>query len=76
MFVHDSGVAFLGDLVWGTADPMEVPFWGDSYSMAEIRESVRAFAERVPPFEVAAMGHGDPVLTGGHAALAEYAATI
>lgn len=74
VFVHDSGVAFLGDLVWESDGRLTPPFWGDSYSMDEVRESIRAFAERAPPFEVAAMAHGDPILEGGHRALVDCAA--
>ena len=33
--------------------------------MTQLRESVRALAERIPAFDVAAMCHGDPLTTGG-----------
>jgi len=76
VFVHDSGVAFLGDLVWGQEGGLRPPFWGDSYDMAEIRASIRAFAERAPDFEVAAMAHGEPVRSGGREALRDLAARL
>ncbi len=68
---HHAGAstAFLGDLVWGEPDGLTTPFWGDSYDMDELRASVAALADRIPAFDVAAMGHGDPVVTGGSDAL-------
>ncbi|WP_324662486.1 MBL fold metallo-hydrolase [Haloarcula sediminis] len=69
---HHAGAstAFLGDLVWAGDDGgLTTPFWGDSYDMDELRASVAALADRIPAFDVAAMGHGDPVVTGGSDAL-------
>ncbi len=71
-----SATLFLGDLVWAEDGGLTTPFWGDSYDMDRLRESVAALAERVPPFEVAAMGHGDPVLSGGDDALDALAASV
>jgi len=65
----DASAAFLGDLVWGEDGGLTTPFWGDSYDMAKLRDSVDGLADRIPAFDVAAMGHGDPLLTGGHDAL-------
>ena len=64
---HHAGAsaAFLGDLVWGEPEGLTTPFWGDSYDMSQLRESVRALADRIPEFDIAAMGHGDPLVTGG-----------
>lgn len=74
VFVHDSmGVAFLGDLVWESDGRLTTPVWFDSYDMDRLRESVRRLSARVPPFEIAAMGHGTPLVSGGHDALAELA---
>ncbi|WP_123537506.1 MBL fold metallo-hydrolase [Halosimplex salinum] len=70
VFVHDSGAAFLGDLVWESDGRLTTPIWFDSYDMGEIAESVRRLVERTQPFEVAAMAHGTPLVSGGHAALA------
>jgi glyoxylase-like metal-dependent hydrolase (beta-lactamase superfamily II) len=61
--------AFLGDLVWGDDGGLTIPIWFDSYDMEEIRESVRWFAAESPPFEVACVAHGEPVLEGGDEAL-------
>ncbi|WP_277541472.1 MBL fold metallo-hydrolase [Haloarcula laminariae] len=66
----DASAAFLGDLVWAGDDGgLTTPFWGDSYDMDELRTSIGALADRIPAFDVAAMGHGDPLLTGGSDAL-------
>jgi len=76
VFVHDSGVAFLGDLVWESEGRLTTPIWFDSYDTAEIAESIREFVERVPPFEVAAMAHGTPLIRDGHAALVDCSARL
>ncbi|WP_226010052.1 MBL fold metallo-hydrolase [Halomicrobium salinisoli] len=68
VYVHDAGVALLGDLVWGNGD-LTVPFWLDSYDVAESRASVRSVVERAPPFDVAAMSHGTPLVRDGSDAL-------
>jgi glyoxylase-like metal-dependent hydrolase (beta-lactamase superfamily II) len=70
----DLGVAMLGDLVWEDDGRLTTPEWYDSYDMAQLRASVRALADRLPAFEVAAMGHGNPILTDGATALAALAA--
>jgi len=72
-----ASTAFLGDLVWGDEElDLTTPFWGDSYDMAELRASVVDLAERIPDFDVAAMGHGEPLLTGGSDALRALAARL
>lgn len=64
VYVHEGAdAAFLGDLVWEDDGEFTVPFWLDSYDMRELRRSVRAFADRTPPFERGLMCHGDPVLS-------------
>ncbi|MFB6166517.1 MAG: MBL fold metallo-hydrolase [Haloarculaceae archaeon] len=68
-FVHDSGVAFLGDLVWEEDGEFTPPFWLDSYDMHELRESIRWFVAQDPHFEVACFGHGTPITSGGSEAL-------
>lgn len=60
VYVHDEGAAFLGDLVWEEEGELSPMFWFDSYNMHALRESIRALADRVE-FEVACMGHGDPL---------------
>jgi glyoxylase-like metal-dependent hydrolase (beta-lactamase superfamily II) len=69
VYVHESGVAFLGDLVWEEDAELTTPIWFDSYDLRELDDSIRGLVDRAPSFEVAAMGHGDPILSGGYAAL-------
>ncbi|WP_135303028.1 MBL fold metallo-hydrolase [Haloarcula amylovorans] len=71
-----ASTAFLGDLVWEEAGGLTTPFWGDSYDMGRLRESVRGLASRIPAFDVAAMGHGEPLLSGGSDALRALAASV
>jgi glyoxylase-like metal-dependent hydrolase (beta-lactamase superfamily II) len=74
-YVHaDYGVAFVGDLVRGAGDDLAPSPWAVTYDVAENAASVRSLADRAPAFEVVAMGHGDPVRTGGDAALRRLAA--
>ncbi|MFD1515224.1 MBL fold metallo-hydrolase [Halomarina rubra] len=65
VYVHDAGVAFVGDLLWETDGELTPPFWGDSYSMRELRASIRAFSDRAGSFEVVCPGHGTPFVRGG-----------
>jgi glyoxylase-like metal-dependent hydrolase (beta-lactamase superfamily II) len=76
VYVHDSGVAFLGDLVWEDDGRLTPPFWLDSYDMSSVRESIQDLASDVPPFEVAAMAHGDPLTEDGRRALLDLAARL
>jgi glyoxylase-like metal-dependent hydrolase (beta-lactamase superfamily II) len=76
VYVHDSGVAFLGDLVWEEEGELTPPFWLDSYDMRDVRESIRRFADSAPAFEVACMGHGTPLTTGGSDALERLVADL
>jgi len=77
VYVHgESGAAFLGDLVWGEPDGLTIPVWLDSYDVAEIKESVRWFAAESPPFEIACVAHGEPVVENGYEALQALAAGI
>jgi glyoxylase-like metal-dependent hydrolase (beta-lactamase superfamily II) len=70
VFVHEPlGVALLGDLVWSKPRGLVTPIWLDSYDMHTLRSSIRSFAERAPPFEVAGVGHGEPLRSGGRDAL-------
>jgi glyoxylase-like metal-dependent hydrolase (beta-lactamase superfamily II) len=59
-YVHDGGVAFVGDLVWEEDGELSPMFWFDSYDMHQLRESIRVLAERIE-FEFVCMGHGDPL---------------
>jgi glyoxylase-like metal-dependent hydrolase (beta-lactamase superfamily II) len=74
VYVHEGlGAAFLGDLVWEDDGRLTTPLWLDSYDMAELADSVVALAERIPHFELACMGHGQPLQSGGHEALTDLA---
>jgi glyoxylase-like metal-dependent hydrolase (beta-lactamase superfamily II) len=77
VYLHEGlSVACLGDLVWEEGGRLTTPFWLDSYEMRRLRESVRRFVEEAPDFEVAAMAHGTPFVTQGHAAMADLVAEL
>ena len=66
---EELGVGLLGDLVSesdGSLDPSE---WLISYDTDAVLDSIRDLADRAPPFEVACVGHGDPLASGGSEAL-------
>jgi glyoxylase-like metal-dependent hydrolase (beta-lactamase superfamily II) len=69
VYVHDAGIALLGDLVWEDDGGLTTPIRFDSYDLATLRESVSHLATRAGPFDVAAMGHGTPLVEGGDEAL-------
>lgn len=70
VFVHEGlSVACLGDLVWEQDGRLTPPFWLDSYEMRAIRESIRRFDREAPEFEVAAVAHGTPFVSGGRGAV-------
>jgi glyoxylase-like metal-dependent hydrolase (beta-lactamase superfamily II) len=78
VFVHEeSSLALLGDMVFGEG-PGELaePPWVVCYDRAENAESIRSLAAKHLDFEVAAMGHGDPLTSDGHAALSRLAARL
>ena len=72
----DDGVAFLGDAVAADGGVLSPVGWFLNENTAQARASVVALAGRLPAFETAAMGHGDPLATGGHGALASLAAEL
>ena len=77
VYVHEGlDVAFLGDLVWEEGGELTTPEWYDSYDMAEMRASVRQFADAAPAFEFACMAHGQPITAGGDSALHSLAAKL
>ncbi|MFB6129232.1 MAG: MBL fold metallo-hydrolase [Salinigranum sp.] len=65
----ERGVAFLGDMVTGGDGDLDPSPWAVCYDTGENRRSVRELSARAPDFAVAAMGHGDPLATGGGDAL-------
>ncbi|MEF8976333.1 MAG: MBL fold metallo-hydrolase [Halapricum sp.] len=70
-YVHDSGAAFVGDLVWEDGGRLTTPAWFDSYDMAGLRESVVDFGSRAPEFDVLGMGHGRPITVDAYRAFRE-----
>lgn len=76
VFVHDSGAAFVGDLLWENDGRLRYPVLADSYSTRELRASVIDLVGRTGPFELLAMAHGRPIREGGYAALRSYAGSL
>lgn len=69
-YVHEGrDVGLLGDLVWENGGQFTTPIWLDSYDMGVLAASVRRLAAEASPFEVACMGHGSPLRSGGSTAL-------
>lgn len=64
------GVGVLGDLVRESGGQLEPSGWVISYETDAVRESICSLAERAPPFDVAAVGHGTPLAENGSEALA------
>ena len=65
--------AFLGDLVRESDGRLEASPWPISYDTDEVARSIRRLADRAPDFEVAAMGHGTPIMRNGGRRLRELA---
>lgn len=61
---HALDAAFLGDLVWERDGGLTTPVWMDSYDLAELRRSVLRLSDSLS-FEIACMGHGEPLMKGG-----------
>lgn len=76
-FYHaDLGLAVLGDLVTGNDGELGTPPWPLAASNSQNRASIRALAARDLAFEIACMGHGDPVTAAGDEALDALAAGL
>ncbi|UPV75075.1 MBL fold metallo-hydrolase [Halorussus limi] len=74
VYVAESpSVAFLGDLVRETDGKLVASPWAMSYDTDEVAQSVRRLARDVPDFEMAAMGHGTPIMRRGSERLRELA---
>jgi len=65
----ERGVAFLGDLVRESDGALAPSPWVLSYDTADVRASIRYLLREAPDFEVACIGHGRPLVTGGREAL-------
>lgn len=86
VFVHEAlSAAFLGDMVFGGdsddtgtgADGgLDASPWYVCYDTKENAESIRSFADSGVRFDVAAMGHGDPLKSGGDRALERLASRL
>lgn len=76
-YVHPSAaVAFVGDMVMARKGRLRPSPWFLSSDAAQGRRSIREFADRIPPVEVVAPGHGDPLTADGGRHLAELAARL
>lgn len=77
VYLHDElPVALLGDLVREDDGRLERPPWFINYDTGQVVESVRGLASLEPAFDVAAMGHGEPLVDAGDAALQELASRL
>jgi glyoxylase-like metal-dependent hydrolase (beta-lactamase superfamily II) len=70
------GVGLLGDLVSESDGALEPSEWIVSYDTGAVLDSIRDLSDRAPAFEVACVGHGDPLASGGSDALAALADRI
>ena len=73
---EELGVGLLGDLVSESDGELKPSGWLISYDTDEVATSVRGLADRAPAFEVACVGHGEPLASGGGEALRRLAATL
>ena len=73
---EDLGVGLLGDLVSESDGALEPSEWLISYDTGAVLESIRRLSDRAPSFEVACVGHGEPLVAGGSKALAGLAERI
>ncbi|MFC6766764.1 MBL fold metallo-hydrolase [Natrinema soli] len=69
----ERGVGLLGDLVSESDGTLDASGWAMSYDTSDVRESIVRLSEEAPPFDVACIGHGTPLTTGGGNALAALA---
>ncbi len=66
VYIHaDMSAAFLGDLVVERDGVLHQSPWFLSADTTQVADSIRDVAARAPDFEVAAMGHGNPLRSGG-----------
>ncbi|KZN22874.1 hypothetical protein A4G99_17390 [Haladaptatus sp. R4] len=67
---RERGVALLGDLVRESDGDLNPSPWFMSYDTGVVRESIRYLLRDGPQFDVACVGHGQPLVTGGRDTLA------
>jgi glyoxylase-like metal-dependent hydrolase (beta-lactamase superfamily II) len=76
-YVHPAHrVAFLGDMVRTANGGLEPSPPALTYDTARNRQSIREFVARTPAFDVAAAGHGDPIVGRGREALRVLESTL
>lgn len=73
---EELSVAFLGDMVVEKDGDLVVPPRPLNEDTTGVRISIRAFARRMPAFDVAAMGHGVPFTENGSERLAALADSL
>jgi len=66
---EEKSVALLGDLVAASDGELGPSGRAMSYDTDAVHESIRDLTRRAPPFEVACVGHGEPLSSGGDDAL-------
>lgn len=70
VYLHETlPVGVLGDLVRESDGRLEAPPWFINYDTRTNASSIRALADRDLEFDIATMGHGEPLTEGGDAAL-------
>ncbi|MFB6112966.1 MAG: MBL fold metallo-hydrolase [Halodesulfurarchaeum sp.] len=69
---EQSDVAFVGDLLRNEGNKLQQTPWFFTRDPGEIPDSVDTLTEVMPPVEVIAFGHGDPILENGYRILQEY----
>ncbi|MFP4530923.1 MAG: MBL fold metallo-hydrolase [Halodesulfurarchaeum sp.] len=63
-------VAFVGDLVMSDGDSLSPPPWFLNEDTARVRDSIDRVASRLPPVDVVAPGHGEPLAAAAFRTLA------
>jgi glyoxylase-like metal-dependent hydrolase (beta-lactamase superfamily II) len=66
---EERDVAFVGDLVTSDGASLSVPPWYLNQDTDQVRASIAALAEDLPPVDVIAPGHGEPLVSGAHRAI-------
>jgi glyoxylase-like metal-dependent hydrolase (beta-lactamase superfamily II) len=69
-------VAFLGDLARESDGKLDASPWAMSYDTDEVARSIRRVAYDAPAFEMAAIGHGTPIMRSGSERLRELSARV
>ncbi|RLM54073.1 MBL fold metallo-hydrolase [Halobellus sp. Atlit-31R] len=73
---RERDVGLLGDLVAESDGALEPSGWAMSYDTAQVRESIERLAAVAPAFEIACVGHGTPLASGGSDALGALAQRV